>query len=72
MSLIRVLHLDTVDEIADIFLRFKWKFVETDFETITVEVPRGNETLIVRIDHDDDDLKALQNRGFIPQSKEYA
>ena len=49
--------------------RFKWRFyeIDPDDESIRVEVPRGEDTLVLNIQKTDEHLRMLKNEGFIHQ-----
>lgn len=53
--------------------RYSWKFYEyrDDGSMIRVEIPRGEDTLVLMIDASDEHAKMLKKEGFILQEKQW-
>ena len=54
-------------EFIDMTERFKWKFFETREEYLRIEVPRGNENLVLKTNDTPEIRSKLVLAGFVEQ-----
>ena len=67
MGIDRVLKVD-LDTAIRLLEGTKWKFYEIlGDDKIRVEVPKNDETLVVELDNNKENLRALKAEGFIEQ-----